>query len=273
MSHLYLVNTKLGTLRLDGMLSGIEATQVIEGLTGTGLPPVEVRWNEGAGDGAAYAGQRVLPRDIDIPLMITSDTAQGLQDRLSELASFLDPRNGSTSLRYSVDPEPMGNWLLMVRRVGGGTWTHTRDVVRMGDGEYWLELLVTLRAGDPFWRKTESTVLAWNGSSSSWNIPVGGDAATWPIWTLTGPATALRLTSPDDANLYWRGELDAGQSLTINAQKHSIWDSSGRNRYAELDPSPRFKQLHPGDESWNISRASTGGSLTVEFYDRRWAII
>ncbi|MFJ2470522.1 phage distal tail protein [Glutamicibacter sp. NPDC087583] len=271
MSHLYLVNSKLGTLRLDGMLSGIEATQVVEGLTGTGLPPVEVRWNEGAGDGSAYAGHRVLARDIDVPLMLTSATAQGLQDRMSELASFLDPRNGATSLRYSVDPESMGNWLLIVHRIAGGTWAHTRDAVRMED-EFWVEFIVTLRAGDPYWRKTEPTTLGWNGSSY-WNIPVGGDAATWPIWTLTGPATALRLTSPDGANLHWRGELAAGQSLTINAQKHSIWDSSGRNRYAELDPSPRFKQLHPGDDAWNISRASTGGSLTVEFYDRRWAII
>ena len=57
-------------LDLDYVFKYGRGIQALSGATGFGLPPVSIRWLEGAGDGALYRGRRVLPRDIDLPLLV-----------------------------------------------------------------------------------------------------------------------------------------------------------------------------------------------------------
>jgi hypothetical protein len=129
------------TLDLDYVLKNGRGIQVTSGVTGLGLPPVQVRWLEGAGDGAVYRGRRVLPRDIDLPLYIVGNDRDDLMSLWSRLARVLD---GKVRLRMVEDDGT--SWYCDVYRVGGGTFTYGIDTT----GETELRTVVTVRAGNPF---------------------------------------------------------------------------------------------------------------------------
>ncbi|WP_263729955.1 phage tail family protein [Cellulomonas sp. SG140] len=130
------------SLDLDYVLKYGRGVQVLSGVTGLGLPPVEVRWLEGAGDGATFRGRRVLPRDIDLPLLILGRDRKDLRSLWSRLALMLD---GKCKLRMIEDDG--SSWWCNVYRVGGGTYTYGADT----DGEREIRTVITLRAPNPFW--------------------------------------------------------------------------------------------------------------------------
>lgn len=126
---------------LDSVLKGDRGVQVLAGVTGFGLPPVQVRWLEGAGDGATYRGRRVLPRDIDLPLLILGQNRADLSDIWTRFALMMA---GKCKLRLIEDDG--SSWWTYVYRVGGGDYTYGVDT----DGETEIRTVVTLRAPDPF---------------------------------------------------------------------------------------------------------------------------
>lgn len=130
------------SLDLDYVLKHGRGIQVLAGVTGLGLPPVNTRWLEGAGDGALYLGRRVLPRDIDLPLIIVGRDRADLTQLWSRLALML---NGKCKLRLIEDDG--GSWFCEVYRVGGGSYTYGVDT----DGEREIRTVITVRAGNPFW--------------------------------------------------------------------------------------------------------------------------
>lgn len=130
------------TLDLDYVLKYGRGIQVLSGVTGFGLPPVQVRWLEGAGDGAVYRGRRVLPRDIDLPLLVLGRDRSDLTELWSRLARALD---GKCKLRLIEDDGT--SWYCEVYRVGGGQYAYGVDT----DGETEIRTVITVRAGNPFW--------------------------------------------------------------------------------------------------------------------------
>jgi hypothetical protein len=130
------------TLDLDYVLKHGRGVQVLAGVTGLGLPPVQVRWLEGAGDGAVYRGRRVLPRDIDLPIAVIGTDRNDLRQLWSRFASILD---GRCKLRMVEDDGT--SWWVYVYRVGGGDYAYGVDT----DGETEIRTVVTVRAPNPYW--------------------------------------------------------------------------------------------------------------------------
>src|SRR5690606_14528783 len=134
-------------LDLDEISLKGEGVEVVSGLTGFGLPPVEVFWSEGAGDGAQPRGRRVLPRDIDLPLHIAAPGRQALKQMVNKISRVM---TGKMILRVYDTNEDYHLWV-EVYRTGGGTFTYGVDT----DGEYTWEGIVTVRAGDPYFRRSQ----------------------------------------------------------------------------------------------------------------------
>jgi len=130
-------------LDLDYVFKYGRGIQALSGATGFGLPPVSIRWLEGAGDGALYRGRRVLPRDIDLPLLVVGLDRSDLTALWSRLARMLD---GKCRLRLIEDDGT--SWSIDTYRVGGGDFAWGSDT----DGERELRTVVTLRAPNPFWQ-------------------------------------------------------------------------------------------------------------------------
>lgn len=281
-------NVNEGMLDLDSLLMKdhpiyqtlppeARGVQALAGLTGLGLPSLSTQWMEGAGDGASFRGQRVLPRDIDLPLYLQADDRNGLKVLLSRVARIL---GGECELRIVEDDGEY--WYVNVRRVGGGNYVYGTDTI----GENDFMTVVTLRAGDPFWVSSKLNSPIIKTASSGRGLLQGvasltslklksaqtlgavilenlGDAAAWPRWEITGPGSDFMATSPSGEVLHWAGTLADGRVLYIDTKTGRVWDDLGANRFADMAPAPRMWKVPPGVSTATValSGASAGGGL------------
>ncbi|NEA50460.1 phage tail family protein [Streptomyces sp. SID10815] len=256
--------------------------QATAGMTGLGLPAVEVQWLEGAGDGARWRGQRVVSRDLDIPLDIVGRDRGDLADLISRLARAVA---GECSLVITDDDGI--RWSTQVYRTGGGELEATAGTD--------LQTVVSFRAPDPYF--TASTVstqtvggdpgsvaflanlralpLAASQAIGDVQLDNSGDVAAYPTWEILGPGRDLTVKSPTGETLRWTGTLAAGQKLTIDTRTGSVRDGANANRYSDLASAPRFWTVPPGTSTASVSLLDTTASSRVvcSWQPRRWMVI
>jgi hypothetical protein len=102
-----------------------------------------------------------------------------------------------------------------------------------------------------------------------------GDVTTWPVWTITGPASMVTITRTDTGESFTldpnaagvaHGNLLAGQTVTVTTDPPSVRYQDGTNWVGALNwPSAALWGLEPGDTPVTISLtgASAGSSVTA----------
>jgi hypothetical protein len=257
------------------------------GVAGLGMPPVATQWIEGAGDGALYRGRRVLSRDIDIPIQIWAPDRAGLESWMSRLYMMLaEP----CDVRWVLETGEY--WSVRAAFTGDSGYTTGRDT----NGDDYLKIIVTLRAGDPLWKYSKANHVAasidlsrglLDGNSltklrvapsqlqAEVTAAVDGDAPTWPVWEITGPLNTLTVVASDTAWFEWGGTLAAGQTLTVDPFARTVVDGTGANRYGQLAAGPRFFPLAPGSNRVLLggNAIDTGTSVVCRWWPRRWAVV
>ncbi|MFI9228977.1 phage distal tail protein [Streptomyces rimosus] len=277
------METDRDVLDLNGVQVRGTGFQATAGLTGLGLPAVEAQWLEGAGDGARFRGQRVLPRDLDMPLDIVGQDRDHLRSLVSRLARAM----ASECSLVLVD-EAGGRWSTPVHRVGGGE-------ISLGGGERDLQTVITFRAPDPFFTASTVSVQRVGGDTSAApflsslvKLPVAasqaigdiqldniGDVPAYPVWEIHGPGRDLTVTSPAGETLRWTGALKAGDRLIVDTRSGTVRDGTGANRYALLAPAPRFWTVPPGTSTASVTFLDTTAESAVvcSWRPRRWVVI
>lgn len=285
---------------LDGVMGSGYGVVALDGVSGVGLPTVSVQWVEGAGDGAVWRGERVQPRDVDLPLYIVAPDRDTLRATTTRLARMLA---GPMTFRFNEDDGT--SWTLDVRRAGGGQMVLGTDTNRAVTE---ANTVVSLRAGDPFWtssvvqRATVSAVtgrglLSYDsdgagpnprgGSSLSFlrvsasqtlgdfQMANDGDAPAYPTWTITGPGSNLVVTSSTGESFAWNGTLAATDTLTIDTRRATVVDQTGASRYASLGTAPRLWRVQPGVTTANVALTGSNSATTivVEWQPRRWTVV
>jgi hypothetical protein len=251
-----------------GRSSGVRA---LASMRGTGLPPVQVQWFEGAGDGAQYRGARVLPRVLDLTLKVEAAGREVVRQRLGLLGRIFAPTASAVRLTVDLDAE---SWFVDVRRMGGGDFGWADDT----DGASFLKTTLTLQAGDPYWtrvREDQRVImpgglgrgmlggdhslsqlrLSTTTSLGSTTLPNSGDVEVYPVWTIRAPFTGFALTSQRGETLAWgtAGNGVSGASKTsgfivVDMTLGTVVDELGVNRYDGLAVNPRFWAVSPGAE-------------------------
>lgn len=145
-------------LDLDSVLMTGRGIQVTAGVTGFGLPPIQTRWTERAGDGAVFRSRRARPRDLDLPLTIVGRNRADLQALFSRLASMLA---GPCRLRTIEDDG--SSWWTTVHWVGGGQYAHGVDT--HGPDENEVDIVITVRAPDPYWTAEKASQKILGGAA------------------------------------------------------------------------------------------------------------
>ncbi|GAB3830226.1 phage tail domain-containing protein [Kribbella italica] len=265
----------------------MRGAQALTGVTGLGLPPVSVQWIEGAGDGATFRGQRVLPRDIDLPLYFDGKDREGLKALVSRLAIMV---SGECELRLV---EADGTyWYCNVVRVGGGSYVYGADTI----GERDLMMVITFRAGDPYWISSRDgglTIVTEGAGRGLLNGPLtalkvrssqafgdvtlvnGGDAPAYPLWEITS-GTNFEAISPSGQRIAWNGTLADGVTLYIDTKSGRVWDSTGANRFASVGAAPRMWTVAPGTSTAHVSMDvvdSAKARIRVTWQDRKWMVV
>jgi hypothetical protein len=286
MPYLALANNAdlLSLNMIDANGTGLEAGP---GVAGLGMPPVATQWIEGAGDGSLYRGRRILPRDVDIPIQISAPDRAGLEGWLSRLYTMLA---APCEIRWVLDDGEY--WAVRAAYTGDSGYATGADT----NGDDFLKTVITLRAGDPLWKYSRahhieaqvdlSRGLLDGGSLAELRVSTSqlqaevtvdntGDAPTWPLWEVTGPAQTLTVVAGPDAWFEWGGTLTAGQRLVINAQARTVIDGTGANRYGELAAGPRFFHLPPGKSRILLGANSIDESTRVlcRWWPKRWGVV
>lgn len=244
MPHLEM-DTVVGRISLDGYVEEETGFQAVAGLTGMGLPSVDTRWVDSASDGAIFRHSRARSRFLDVPLWLHAPDRAGLKDLVSTFSSAL---SGPITLRW-VDGSR--TYMLDCRHVGGGDIVYGADTT----GETDLRTIVTLQAGDPYWRDAASIT---RNLDPGVNTVVNLGTAPTPIqWTLKGPLTAFSATSPEGRRLGWSGSLPTGGELRIHSSGRVV-DPDGVSHYHELDPAPKFWHLPGGTSDVTLTKSGTG---------------
>lgn len=270
--------------------------QAHAGVTGMGLPPVQGQWVEGAGDGAVHRGTRVLTRDLDLPLSFISNPAMSELFQRDELIKAVGRmgRMMSGEMRLTaIDTEGV-SWYLIVHRVGGGNYVYGHDTT----GENSMEMVVTVRAGDPYWTavvpKVSEVIQQSSPSGLLASRPVtnlrlaasraigeiridnsSGDADAYPVWTVIGPGNTFRAVSPTGENFQWNGTLAIGERLTVDCRTGTVKDGTGANRYSDMAPAPRFWAVPPGTTNVTASIQAPGATtrIAAQWRPRKWAVL
>lgn len=279
-------------LDLDSYLQHEQGFQVLSGLTGFGLPQMNVQWLETAGHGAKYRSKRALPRDIDLPLLLEGKTREGLRALVDQLSQVL---SGEVTLRFYPDEgEPDNSFYVKCHRTGGGSYVYGRDSI----GETDLIMWITLRAGDPFWKASEPTILisrtpsagsflsnlvSLNVSGSqltgTLDLDNPGTADAYPVWKVRGPFSRFRAVSPQGEVLeynYPQGHVVAYWVYLDTENGTCYRPNTMENLYHRLAPAPKFWAIPPGGTTAEviIDGAEPGQTtLTVEWYPRYWMVV
>lgn len=247
-----------GALSVDLISStGVRAQK---GLSGTGLPGVQVQWLEGAGDGALYRGARVLPRELDIPVTVEAADEDALLALLEDLEVILAPENAPARLTVTRvvpgDPDPVDeNWWVDVVRSEEMDW----DWGRYSRAKVRTRLRLT--AGDPVWTRGTAVVVD-PVTPGTVEVVNPGKAPSWPTWVITGPATGFTLTSPSGDVLAWAGSLADLAEITVDARQGTVMEGA-TNRYAGLAAAPRFWQVPAGTTECTVALTGTGANTNV----------
>ncbi|WP_241695034.1 phage tail domain-containing protein [Streptomyces sp. C] len=270
--------------RLD--LAGVQTDgvgfQALAGITGLGLPQLAVQWLEGAGDGAAYRGRRVLPRDIDIPLDIVGRDRVHLAELVTRLARVLADE---CTLTYADDVG--GRWSTPVRWTGGGA-------IDPGLGDRDTQTVISLRAPNPYFLSESAQTVSIGGAASgaflstlvalpvapsqaigSVQLSNDGDVAAYPVWEVTGPGDTFKAISPTGETLQWSGTLAVGEKLVIDMGAGTVRDGNGVNKYSLLATAPRFWSVPPGQSTVTASLLNTTSASKVvcSWRPRKWVVI
>lgn len=276
----------LDVMNLNEVYETGYGVQVLSGATGLGLPPVSIQWQEGAGDGAVFRGQRATPRDIDLPIVVVGRDRTHLKQVIGKYTQML-----ARSCRLVFVDDDGTEWFTEVHRTGGGSFNYGQDT----DGLRELRTVISLRSGDPYFTAVKSkTITAAQGSSAlpfvsnlsklpvassqvigSFTMDNVGDAPAYPIWTVQGPATNPLFVSPTGQAFGFEAVIAAGETRTIDTRTGSVTDQTGASCYAELLPAPEFWPIPPGRTTGNLAVDGSDNTtkITCSFQPRRQGVI
>lgn len=281
--RLFKIESPGGSLLLNGSMG----VKMRLGVRGMGMPPVSLQWFDGAGDGSSFRGGRTLPRTLDLPVKITGSDRAEVLARFSLLARILRLPLVATLTAMFDDDE----YRLDVVRTGGGDYEIGVD----SDGSTILMTVLTVQAGSPFWEQVDSegrsiaptgVGLGLLGAGQSLvQLILGsvdglgdvtfentGDVDAWPVWTLYAPFSSFAFVRSDGLSLEWTGATaKTSGTITVDTLNGTVRDETGANRYAELEPAPKFFSIPPGTSTASIvlGDATSASRAAVNWHPRK----
>jgi Phage tail protein len=274
----------------DGQVFIGDEWVIMPGMTGMGLPPVNVATQQAPGlDGAWLREITIGPREVFLPLFIGSNSGHvDYLARLDRLQTFLDPR-------AVTDPSAVDGTVLLIAQSLSGTRQLAvayldgmqGDEGQSAAGTFWATFGVKLLAVDPWWRDADQTVLefgvgsggpflAADGSGDVWPralapsvsagvgmpITVDGRVPVWPTIEVDGPATSVTVSSDAGTNVQI-GTVDLGETLTlITDPRHRSCRVAGVKAWDRVAAAPQFRPLTPGENTLAVEAPGADDDTT-----------
>jgi hypothetical protein len=268
------------------LMSG--AVEVEFGVEGRYMPPVESVIEQVPQQPGGRRRQTVFGvREIVLPIEVFESTQTDLRTRLRQLTVAFDPTRGDGILRSTA---PDGSVRQITCRYAQG--------MELVEG---LDLLgnvqraaLVFTAVDPFWYDTAPTTLtfttgvqraflsaaflplALNSDTilGTQTITNDGDAEAWPVWTVHGPCTSIRIANDTTGQVIdLPVALTDTQSVVIDTRpfRKTVRRDDGTNLYGSLTAASSLWSLPRGASQVSIELPGAGAaSYVTPTWFRRW---
>jgi hypothetical protein len=229
------------------------------------------------------------PREFGVTFDVPAVGAANTRAAVRAMVKTLNPKRGPGRIRVT---SPIGDQREIVCRYSGGA--ELVEKVGEDSGPDWQQFPVTFLAHDPYWYDVsaiEQTFTITAAAPNFFPIPPihlaaselavdssvdnTGDEEAWPVWTVTGPGSGIKLTNQTTGRFTWFPSLAlvAGQTLVVDTQpgaKSTIVDGV-TNAYSSLSVD---SSLWPFETGVNGIRLEMSGAddalsaLSMRYYRR-----
>lgn len=245
---------------------------LLVGASGLGLADRDVKLSASSGDGGRVRSVRVPPRPATIPVLVWGEDEADRTANIRRLAAAVRMREGSPSPKL-VATYASGEVFELPFVYESGA-----DKIGRQIGAGGVEVPLNVIFPDPFWtardaRQVDVTgtstpvgllpdlaALKLSPSNASGTMPIqnDGEARTYPVWRIVGPATKV------EASLGGRGwslaPVAVGETITIDTKTNAVTLADGTNVYDRLGTAPKLFYLPTGrsDVAVTITGAAGG---------------
>lgn len=244
----------IGTIPLNGVATRGAGVEAQPGTTGLGLPPMNVVFDTGAGDGSIFISRSVSSRTLDVPVKVIDENRAGLKTQMRALAQIAT-RN-DLKLQWTDGDD---TYQLDVHLVSGGDYAYGQDT----EGNCWANTTLTFQSESPYWENVELRTAALTVTQTGTDanglslyeapftpIVNEGSVETFPTFVVDGPVGNVALvrdvempngdgTSSTATIPYLTYSSSASARVVIDCEAGTV-TSSGVNAYANLGPAPTF---------------------------------
>lgn len=208
--------------------------------------------------GASLRFVKTTSRQLKVPLLVKAADERAFTSVRRTLAFALNPNRGDGTLQVSAAD---GSVRQMTARCEAGREGDEAIPARFLGG-YIFPL--QFRALDPYWYDAAFTSVSKSSFPVTFTITNGGDEQTWPIWTITGPLTAITLTNNSSGKAMTLTATLANSSQTITVDTRPVQEAptSGKTVVRE-DGSAHFSYLSTASSLWPLLQGANGISISV----------
>ena len=262
------------TLVLDDPLNG---WTVQPGLAGMGVPP-RTLWGDSAPllDGELTRGDRFDARIVMIPLLLQQPDPTSLRAAERSLVDFLHAGDLALTATYR---DGTARTTTGVRYAGGLEGALTPDTY----GPWFRRFVIEIRCPDPwFYDLTPSTLTVVAGIATTF-FPIlplvlasgrtfgvvqvfnPGAVPSWPVWTITGPATTVTLS--DGTNMLTvTATLGAAAQIVVDTRRGqaSVYDPATlTSQWPSIGDPSTFWPIRPGNSSLTITCTGSTSATSI----------
>ncbi|MCP3805370.1 phage tail family protein [Allokutzneria sp. A3M-2-11 16] len=242
-------------------------------------PPVLVDEGVPEQPGARFREARHGVREFSLPLWITDSSPAALRARLRSMIAAMDPVRGQGTIRLT---SPTGDQREIYCRVSAGL--ELDETLGRTSGPLVQRAVPMFRAVDPYWYDIADTTDPFESGDTATFFPFfplrlssssvfaeatitnSGDVETWPVWTITGPGSAITLRNLTTGEyMTLTITLAAGESLTIDTRPgaKTVTKSDGTNQFPALSSASSLWALARGANALRVEMSGTTAASRV----------
>lgn len=191
-------------------------------------------------------------REFGVVFDVVASGESATRVAVRDMVKKLNPKRGAGRIRVT---SPVGDQREIVCRCSGGA--ELEEKVGEDSGPDWQRFPVTFLAHDPYWYDVSPIEQTFTITAASPNffpiLPINlaaselavdssvdntGDVSAWPVWTISGPGSGIKLSNLSTGQYTWFPSLAlaAGQSLVVDSRPgaKSVMVDGATNVYSYL---------------------------------------
>ena len=254
--------------------------QLGDNTTGLRSPTYDLATSRFAGvDGTTVTAVRANPAEPTVALLIEASTKQLFRAKARALVRAMRPKAGPGTL--TVTTEWGDSRSLSCYCTGGLEGDQANNV---GGSGLWWRMVLKFYAPSPWWQGDERTItFGLSAPSAFFPIPPvllsasniqgalsidlsDADAPSFPVWTITGPGSALTLSNTTTGrSIQLNTPIGDGQTVVIDTRPglQSVRDGSGVNLMGSLASDPALFPLVEGVNQVSALMAGAGAASSI----------